>query len=88
MNINTLWNKMHDLEGETFHTATGLPFVIEFIDKEHIQPIREGHGTWVLSKNLFEKAITTFELGIKEFRRTIIGSSYVLAILTDKRISN
>ncbi len=86
MTIDELWNKIVELEGETFYTATGLEFTYEVIDDHRIQPYRNGKTRWVLSKNLFDKAMKFPKYSGSEFSNAIIGSSYVAGILNDKRI--
>ena len=87
MKIDELWNKILELEGETFYTATGLKFTYVVIDDHQIQPYRDGKTRWKLSKNLFAKALAFPKYSVAEFNNTIIGSSYVAGILNDDRIN-
>lgn len=88
MNIEKVWSNILTHEGEAFETASGLEFTYVVINEYTIRPYRDGETRWPLSKNLFEKALTFSreEYSSKEFNNTIIGSSYVRGLLTDKRI--
>ena len=88
MNIEAIWKRMKEFEGETYYTVSGLPYTYEFINENNIQPIRDGDGKWIMSKNLFEKALLLIHGSKKEFNHRIIGSSYAYGILTDNRINN
>jgi len=86
MTIDELWERIVELEGEAFYTATGLAFTYEVIDDHQIQPYRDGRTRWKLSKNLFAKALKFPKYSGADFNNTIIGSSYVAGILNDERI--
>lgn len=86
MGINELWNKILELEGKEFYTATGLKFTYVVIDDHQIQPYRDGKTRWKLSKNLFSKALEFPKYSGADFNNSIIGSSYVAGILNDNRI--
>lgn len=86
MTIDELWNKIVELEGETFYTATGLEFTYVVLDDHQIQPYRNGKTRWKLSKHVFDKALKFPKYSGSEFNNAIIGSSYVGGILNDDRI--
>jgi hypothetical protein len=86
MNIDAIWKRIIELEGETFYTARGLAFTYKVIDKDKIMPYRDGNTRWTINKNLIEKAMTFPKYSGTEFNKTIIASSYVAGILNDKRI--
>ena len=87
MNIEIIWSNIKRRAGEKFYTVTGLEFTYVLIADDKIRPYREGKTRWVLSKNLFEKALAyKGNFSSKEFSDKIIGSSYVRGILEDPRI--
>lgn len=88
MNIDRIWNKILELEGETFYTATGLPFTYEVIDDHRIVPYRNGKTRWTITKNVIEKALGFPYYSGTEFNKSVIASSYVAGILNDKRVKN
>ena len=53
MKIDELWNRIIELEGEEFYTATGLKFTYVVVDDHQIQPHRDGKIRWKLSKKPF-----------------------------------
>ena len=85
-NIDDVWKKVVELEGEIFHTATGLPFTYKVIDDHQIKPYREGKSRWTISKALIEKAMAQPRWNGAEFNKTIVASSYVAGILNDARL--
>ena len=86
MDIGQVWNKILELEGETFYTTTGLEFTYEVVNDHEIIPYRNGDPKWKLSKEVFKKALTFPTFSGKEFTNKIIGSSYVAGILNDLRL--
>ena len=86
MDIEQVWCRILDLEGETFQTATGLEFTYEVVSDHEIVPYRDGNPKWKLSKEVFRKALNFSVFSGKEFTNNIIGSSYVAGILNDYRI--
>ena len=86
MDIEQVWSRILDLEGETFQTATGLEFTYEVVSNHEIVPYRDGDPKWKLSKDVFKKALEFSKFFGGEFNQKIIGSSYVAGILNDYRI--
>lgn len=86
MTNNELWSKIKIFEGETFYTATGLPFTYIFIDEDRIQPIRDGSPKWVVHRSMIEYARTLLDGNKTVFNKKVIAPSYVKGILTDPRI--
>ena len=84
--IDEVWKKIVEFEGETFYTATGLPFIYKVIDDHQIKPYRDGKSRWTISKALIEKAMKQPRWSGTEFNKTIVASSYVAGILNDRRI--
>ena len=87
MCMDELWNRIRNYEGETFFTATGLPFTYTILGGEKLQPIREGSPRWIVSRATLEKAVSMLHEKKAVFNRAIIAPSYVYAILTDPRIA-
>lgn len=85
--LDEVWNKIIELEGETFYTATGLPFTYKVINDHQIKPYRDGKSKWTISKVLLEKAMAQPRWNGAEFNKTIVASSYVAGILNDRRIA-
>ena len=84
--IDTVWERIVELEGETFYTATGLLFTYKVLNDHTIKPYRDGKSRWSISKALIKKAMEMPMWGGTEFNKTIIASSYVAGILNDERI--
>jgi hypothetical protein len=85
-NIDSVWKRIIELEGETFYTATGLPFTYKVINDHQIKPYRDGKSRWTISKALIEKAMEQPRWNGTEFNKTIVASSYVAGILNDRRL--
>lgn len=86
MNIDYIWNKILQYEGKVFETATGIRFTYKVLNDHEIQPYVDNNPRWILSKNVFNKALEYPKFSGKEFNNKIIGSSYVAGILNDIRI--
>ena len=86
MDINYLWNRIIELEGEVFHTITGLEFTYKVVNDHEVVPYRDGSPKWKLSKDVFKKALEFSKFSGEVFNQKIIGSSYVAGILNDYRI--
>ncbi len=84
--IDSVWKRIIELEGETFYTATGLPFTYKVIDGNNIVPYRDRKSKWKITKSLIEKAMAQPRWNGAEFNKTIIASSYVAGILNDERL--
>jgi hypothetical protein len=79
-----VWQRIVELEGETFTTITGLPFEY-VIDREALIPSRTDYR---LSRRNFEKAFARVPIGQpREINHDVRGPSYVWAILHDQRVS-
>jgi hypothetical protein len=79
-----VWQRIVDLEGETFNTITGLPFEY-VIDGEAMIPSRTDYR---LSRANFEKAFARVPIAQpREINQDVRGPSYVWAILHDPRVS-
>lgn len=84
--IDFIWSNIKDNEGETFQTVRGVPFTYAVKGNE-ILPYRDGKYVGrPLSKKNFEKALLFAEYSSKNFTNSIMGPSYVRAILEDRRI--
>jgi predicted nucleotide-binding protein len=80
-----VWQRIVDLQGETFNTVTGLPFEY-VIDREALIPSRTDYR---LSRGNFEKAFARVPIGQpREINNDVRGPSYVWAILHDPRVSS
>jgi hypothetical protein len=79
-----VWQRIVELEGETFNTITGLPFEYA-IEKEALIPNRTDYR---LSRGNFEKAFARVPIAQpREINNDVRGPSYVWAILHDARVS-
>lgn len=85
-NIDSVWKRIIELEGETFYTATGSPFTYKVISDHQIKSYRDGKSRWTISKALIEKAMEQPRWNGTEFNKTIVASSYVGGILNDRRL--
>lgn len=84
MDINTLWNKIAEHEGETFTTVTGLPFSYKLVSENAICTSRTIYS---LTKRNFEKALSLFPVDKPgDISKIIRGGSYVFSIITDNRM--
>jgi hypothetical protein len=80
-----VWQRIVDLEGETFNTIRGLPFEY-VIDKDALIPSRTDYR---LSRGNFEKAFARVPIAQpREISNDVRGPSYVWAILHDARVSS
>ena len=83
INENTIWNRIIDFEGEQFETIRGKPFKY-VIDEDTVIPDRTG---FPINKKHFFKVVDQLPIdGPGEISKLVMGSSYVWAILHDKRI--
>ncbi len=85
MNIEIVWNRIKQLEGETFYTITGKPY--SYIVKNDcliIQNIKGGR----IKKDSIEKALQIVNpIPSKIESAGCWGPSYIYGIITDKRIT-
>ena len=85
LDIDTIWNKITALEGETFRQKQGQQFTFE-VKGEVIVP---NTTNWNIPKSSFEKALEYVPLkNVAIIQRVCQGPSYVYAILMDQRIRN
>ena len=83
LNIDEIWKRIKDHEGEVFETKSGKHLKYE-IDGEILHPSRTKRN---IHKKNFEKCLEHLPLeGPGEISNSIQGPSYVWAILHDKRI--
>jgi hypothetical protein len=80
-----LWNSIIRHAGEPFHTIRGLPFIYQ-TEREYVIIIRSDSSTHRIIKSQFEKSAQVKALQKPSDISHSWGSSYVFAILTDKRI--
>jgi len=82
--FDEIWKRIKNHTGETFYTITRLEFEYE-VHENSFYPSRTNYQ---ISKNDFFKAYKMLPLkGPGEISKIIRGSSYVWAVLNDKRIS-
>ena len=83
IDVEKVWVRIKNHEGEKFETKTGKPFIYEIVNNSLI-PDRTNYP---LARNQFEKAIKHLPLqGPGEISSIVRGSAYVWAILHDRRI--
>ena len=83
MTFSETWNKILLNEGELFHTKTRKEFRYK-IDGNNVVPDRTDYPLHISN---FEKAYKMMPIsGPGEISNDVRGSSYVWAILNDKRI--
>lgn len=85
-NIETVWQNILAHEGETFYTVSGLPFIYVVESENKIRPYRDNNKRWVLTKQVFQKALEYSDYSDANFSKKIVGPSYVRGILEDSRI--
>lgn len=74
--------KLKSLEGETFHTVTGLSFTYSFANENTIKVSRTD---FPIALSNFEKAIELSPTTPGEISSYVYGSSYVFGIIFDSR---
>ena len=84
MNIETVWERIKQYEGETFFTITGIEY--SYVVYTYFLQVNDLKSRKI-TKNMIEKAIaidnpTPQKIGLEGCR----GPSYVWGIITDKRI--
>ncbi len=83
---DAVWERIVDLQGQLFHTATGLPFTFE-IDGPGIWFFRDGNRVnRKLSRAQFEIALSRCPLTSTTEIKDLIDYSYLYALLMDKRV--
>jgi hypothetical protein len=80
-----IWQTITGLQGEEFHTKSGLPFT--FTVKSNV--LTTSRTIYNISKKEFEKAYSLMPLrGPGEINDKVRGPAYVYAILIDPRVAN
>lgn len=81
--IETIWKRLKQLEGQEFRTIRGLPFTFK-INKDYLVTDRTNYN---LSKTDFSKALKLVLLKGPGFINDLVrGPSYIWAILHDNRV--
>ncbi len=83
--MNSIAHKLKELEGNTFHSVTKIPFTYKMISDNAIQI--DGRKPHPLSLANFEKALKIDPKKPSDLKN-VRGSSYVFAIITDKRFTS
>ena len=82
--FDVVWDKIISNEGNKFHTVTNLEFTYR-INNNILIPSRTEYN---ISRNNIKKAFDLLPVsGPGDISNVVQGSSYVWAILNDKRIS-
>ena len=83
--FDEIWSRIDGLEGQIFHTKTGLEFT--YIIAEGV--LKPSRTDYKIGRADFETAYKKVPLGGPgEINQIVRGPSYVWAILHDQRISN
>lgn len=84
--FDDVWDRIRRCAGQTFSTATGLPFTYR-VPGKFIRVEREGREiNRSLSRTNFEKAAAEMPADKPSDIKTRQGSAYTWAILMDQRI--
>lgn len=82
--FDTVWRRIVECAGQEFSTATGLEFSYEVKG----QTLRPNRTRYNLSRSEFEKAWGLLPSATRsQLNRAVRGPSYVIAILSDPRVS-
>ena len=82
--FDTVWQRIVKCAGQEFSTATGIEFSYEVKD----QTLRTDRTRYNLSRSEFEKAWGLLPSASRsQLNRAVSGPSYVIAILSDPRVS-
>lgn len=85
MDICELYTRLRQYEGDKFYTITGLPFTYTI---DNGGTIRVSRTKQAINRSNFIKALKLMPLsGPGEINDIVIGSAYVYAMITDKRIN-
>jgi len=83
--FDAVWQRIVDAAGQQFKTASGLPFT--FNVKGNV--LRSSRTKYTLSRSQFEKAWELLPSATRgELNKLVRGPTYVIAILTDRRVQN
>ena len=79
-----VWNNIVKNQGEVFRTTgRNLEFIYEIVDDNFVC----SRTNWNITKNDFLKAYDMWPINnVKEIQNLVMGPSYVLAVLKDKRV--
>ena len=81
-----MWSRIENHAGQTFSTATGLPFTYQ-VPGAYLQVTRDGHTiNRSLSRTNFRKASDSMPAATPSDIKECQGSAYRWAILMDPRI--
>ena len=80
MNIEQVWNKILECEGERFYTKTGLPFDYERTSHDKVKIYRNGEPVGIVSKEDIDFIIENPNLPRHEYRDVMRTSSYALSL--------
>jgi len=84
--FDTVWDRIVRCAGETFMTATGLPFTYR-VPGDYLRVTREGREiNRSLSRTNFVKAAAAMPATRPSDIKQSQGSAYTWAILMDKRV--
>jgi hypothetical protein len=83
IDIDVVWFRLRQHEGENFHTVSNLPFTYSIEDNQFVPSRTKYH----IGKSDFAKALDSYPLTkVSDIGNLVRGGSYVFAVLTDKRI--
>ena len=84
MDINSLWKKIVEHEGECFRTIKGIEFTYAVVGDKGIKTSRTD---FLLTKRNFENALKFCPLTKpSDLGKSIMGTAYVYGILSDARM--
>lgn len=82
--FESTWATIRSCSGEEFSTVSGLPFTYK-ISGDYLQPSRTKVE---LTKAQFKKVFDVMPInGPGDVNQLVMGSAYIFAILTDRRIN-
>ena len=81
-NFNTLWTYIRQLQGSHFETVTHVPFTYEAAENYIIT----SNTKVPIYKSSFQKVWELHPQNVRAISGKVRGSSYIFAILTDRRI--
>ena len=85
-NFDDVWSRIERQAGQTFETATGLPFTYR-VPGNYLKVCRDGREIdRSLSRTNFEKAAVAMPTAKPSDIKESQGSAYTWAILMDRRI--
>jgi hypothetical protein len=84
--FDDVWDRIGRCAGQTFSTATGLPFTYR-VPGNYLRVERDGRDiNRSLSRTNFEKAVRSMPAATPSDIKDSQGSAYTWAILMDKRV--